>query len=383
MTMKVLCVDDDINILATIKDCLRKRFVIDTATCGEQALEMMDREGSYAVIMSDMQMPGLNGVQFLNLARQKSPDTVRIMLTGHADQRTAIDAVNQGQIFQFLDKPCSIESLALALENGIEHYRLVTAERELLEMTLNGSIQVLTEVLSLVDPYSFGRSQTMREYARQAAQALKVPFTWELELAALLSPIGFISVPPSLTQKARAGFGLTIPETEILLRVPQVSHDLLAKIPRLETVARIVLYQNKQFDGSGFPPDSVKGEEIPLESRIIKVLADLIHLESKKIPRIKAMEQLQFLTGWYDLRVLAAVIQCFDLALPTPIVPHQKALPLRFSELRPGLVLLSDVRTNDDVLIIMAGTRVSPLLLDRLKNFATLRGLKEPIYVEN
>ena len=175
---------------------------------------------------------------------------------------------------------------------------------------------------------------------------------------------------------------MTGPEKDILLRVPQVGSDLLANIPRLQTVARIVLYQGKHFDGGGFPQDAVKGEEIPVEARILKVLADLLQLEAKKAPRFKALEQLQAHTGWYDPRVFDAVAKSFDLP-PEPVVPQQKPVAVTFAALHAGQVLLSDVKTNDDVLIVTAGTRISPLLLERLKNFATVSGLKEPIYIES
>src|SRR5260221_2735282 len=131
-----------------------------------------------------MQLPGMDGVKFLPGARQKAPDTVRIMLTGNADQQTAIAAVNQGQIFQFLNKPCPPEMLALALENGIKQYRLITAERELLENTLNGCIKMLTEVLGSAEPHSFCRGEVLRGYMRSFAGHLKMTQTCDLELAA-------------------------------------------------------------------------------------------------------------------------------------------------------------------------------------------------------
>ena len=382
MSYKVLCVDDDANILTGIQRNLRKQFDIDTAVGSLAALKILETGGPFAVIVADMQMPVMNGVELLNIARQKYPDTIRVMLTGNADQRTATEAVNKGQIFRFLNKPCAPDKLAEVLNGGIKQYRLITAERELLENTLNGSVKVLMEILALADPVSFGRSQTLRDYARLVARTLQLPATWQLDLAAMLSQIGCVSVPPPLNYKARSGFGLTGPEKDILLRVPQVGSDLLANIPRLQTVARIVLYQGKHFDGGGFPQDAVKGEEIPVEARILKVLADLLQLEAKKAPRFKALEQLQAHTGWYDPRVFDAVAKSFDLP-PEPVVPQQKPVAVTFAALHAGQVLLSDVKTNDDVLIVTAGTRISPLLLERLKNFATVSGLKEPIYIES
>src|SRR6266700_2888600 len=120
MSVKVLCVDDESNVLEAYQRNLRKRFTIDTALGGEPALALIASQGPYAVIVTDMQMPGMDGVEFLMRVRQKAPDTVRLMLTGNADQKTAVEAVNKGHVFSFLSKPCPAESLEAALENALQ-----------------------------------------------------------------------------------------------------------------------------------------------------------------------------------------------------------------------------------------------------------------------
>ncbi len=102
---RILFVDDDPNILSAYQRNLRKRFPISTALNAEQGLELLQSEGPFAVIVADMQMPGTNGIQFLRKAREKAPDSVRLMLTGNADQKTAMDAVNEGHVFSILNKP--------------------------------------------------------------------------------------------------------------------------------------------------------------------------------------------------------------------------------------------------------------------------------------
>lgn len=381
MSNKILCVDDDANILTGITRNLRKQFEIDTAVGALAALKMLEKDSPYAVIVSDMQMPGMNGIEFLNIARQKCPDTVRVMLTGNADQKTATEAVNRGQIFQFLNKPCPPEKMAEVLTSGIKQYRLVTAERELLENTLNGSVKVLMEILSLSDPASFGLGQTIREQARAVATALQLQSTWELDLAALLCPIGIVSLPAELIGKARAKEHLSGAEKDAFARVPQVGHDLLSKIPRLEAVARIVLYQNKNFDGTGFPGDAVQGAEIPLESRIIRALADLAPLEAAQVPRFKALEQLRQRTGVYDPQVLEAVARCLQPE-GASVKAVRPAVAVDLAELRSGQELAANIVTIQDILIVAAGTRITPLILERLRNFASLSGLKLPILVQ-
>jgi hypothetical protein len=181
----------------------------------------------------------------------------------------------------------------------------------------------------------------------------------------------------------RRGMQLDGAEEEMLRRVPQVGADLLANIPRLESVARIVRYQEKHFDGGGVPADSLKDEQIPLESRIIKVLTDLIQLEAGTTNgKLQPMEEMRARTGWYDPTILDAAAKSFQLAPTSSSQPRTNVRARTIAELRPGDVLRSDVRTKDDILIAASGNRISPLQLERLRNFAAVMGLKEPVYIE-
>jgi response regulator RpfG family c-di-GMP phosphodiesterase len=382
MSTKILFVDDEPNVLEAYQRNLRKRFSIDTALSGYLGLKQLAQHGPYAVIVADMQMPGMNGVEFLVQAQERAPDSVRLMLTGNADQKTAVEAVNKGHVYQFLNKPCPPEMLALALDNSIRQYQLITAERELLEKTLNGSINMLTGILSSAEPFSFGRGERLRDYMRAFTRSLNMTQTWNLELAAMLSQIGYVTIPPKVLQKLRAEQDLTQAERNVLARIPEIGANLLANIPRLESVARIVLYQSKNFDGSGFPADSVVANEIPIGSRILKVLSDLLELENSGLPKSKALEQMQARTGCYDPQVLDSTFACFDIYLAAPTAFKIVTKAITFNELTIGHVLSSNVETNDGVLIVCAGTKVSQMALEKLRNFAQIQGIKQPIHVE-
>ncbi len=377
MSEIILCIDDDPNILAAYERTLRRRFTLETAEGGAEGLEKIRQKGSYAVVVADMMMPGLNGIETLAQIRKLSPDTVRIMLTGNADQQTAIDAVNQGNIFRFLTKPCPPEALALALEAGLEQYRLITAERELLEKTLSGSIKMLTEILSLVEPQIFGRSQMMRDYVRTLAPVLNITQIWELEVAAMLCQIGYVTIPVTIIQKERARLTLSPVEQQALIRIPEIGSKLLAHVPRLESVSRIVLYQNKNYDGSGFPQNSVSGEDIPMGARILRVLADFIQAEIGGVRKTEALEKMRARPGAYDPKVMEAA---FASLVQDPRL-KMSGHAVKVKELQVGQMLLSPVETLDGVLILPAGTEVSPMLLAKLNNFAELTGVKEPVYV--
>ena len=379
MSTKILFVDDDANILAGHQRKLRKDFTLDIALGGEQGLAMIQSRGPYAVIVADMQMPGMNGIEFLAKAEAKAPDTVRMMLTGNADQKTSVDAVNQGHVFRFLTKPCEAETLAQTLHAGLKQYRLITAERELLEQTLHGSVKVLTEILSMLDPQSFSRSQRLRDYMSACAQAFNITQPWELEMAASLSQIGCVTIPAGVLEKIRTNHNLSGEEHKLLGRVPEVGFTLLSKIPRLEPVANIIRYQAKNFDGSGFPKDDVAGGNIPIGARILRVLSDLLLIEGHGVTKEKALAKMRECAGRYDPTVLEFVGSAFDIFVPNAAKGYDAGRPIMFSELRVGQMLMSDVLTHDDTKIVMAGTEVTPVLLEKLRNFASLSGLKEPI----
>jgi len=290
---KILLVDDEPKLLNALQRALHKQFSIEIAVGGPAGLEILEKTPDFSVVVSDMRMPVMNGIEFLTRVKETTPDVVRMMLTGNADQETAIRAINHGNIFRFLNKPCSPEELAEALNAGIRQHQLITAERDLLENTLKGSIQVLTEILALADPLSFSHAEMIRDNVRQLALAMNLKDSWQIEVAALLSPIGFVTIPPELTLKARVGQPLSSEEKGMFRGVPAVGGRLLARIPRLEEVSKILVYQSKSFDGSGFPDDSIAGNSIPIGARILRILYDLAEFEGQGKSRSAAVEQLR------------------------------------------------------------------------------------------
>lgn len=119
---KILLVDDDPNILDGYRRSLSREFLLETAEGGQRALDLATESGPYAVVISDMRMPGMDGIQLLSRIKAVSPDTVRVMLTGNADMETAINAINEGSIFRFLNKPCSKEAMGKTLTAALVQY---------------------------------------------------------------------------------------------------------------------------------------------------------------------------------------------------------------------------------------------------------------------
>jgi len=382
---RVLFVDDDPDILALFERQFRKQFVMEVALGAAEGLAALKSGRKFGVVVSDMTMPEMNGVEFLRQARQISPDTVRLMLSGNGDQATAVAAVNEGCVFKFLSKPCHPQALAGAIEAALSQYALIVGERELLEKTLNGCVQVLLEIISLIDPQGFGSAKAFRECALAIAKVLSVERLWEIEVSAMLSLIGKVAIPPEVVLKARLGRNLTEAERMMVDRVPEIGSQLLSHVPRLENVAKIVLYSGLNFDGSGFPKDGTSGTDIPEGARILKVAYDLTRLEATGLSYEDALEKMSEQTGGYDLRVLEAAALSAVSRWATGTSPIQRqvetTLSISFRELKVGHVLISEIVTKAGMLIVAAGTTVTPTLLERLRNFSVVSGIREPITV--
>ncbi|MCW8943455.1 MAG: response regulator [Sedimenticola sp.] len=381
MAARVLFVDDEENILNGIKRQLRKQYAVETALGGPKGLELIKQSEEFAVIVSDMRMPEMDGVQFLKEARELSPHSVRLMLTGNADQQTAIDAVNQGSVFRFMTKPCPVELLIETVDAALEQHRLIKSEKELLEGTVNGSIKLLTDILSMVAPEIFGQLTELRETAREIARAMRLMSTWDIEMAAMLSKIAFVTLPPQTLARVRSHKDLEPSELMVIERLPETSSKLLANIPRLEQVARIVHYQGKNFDGSGFPKDEIGGSDIPLESRILKVLHDLHMHEERGISTSAAIRQMGARPGRYDPEVLKTV-GWFLMAMGE----EQALLPpihVLVAELTAGMVLVNPIETAEGHSLITAGQKLTDAMIQRLVNYHHLHQLKEPIKISN
>lgn len=381
MNEKVLFVDDDQNLLAACERNLHRRFPLETAAGGEAGLNKISGHGPYAVVVSDMQMPGMNGVQFLSTVKERAPDTVRIMLTGNAGLELAIKVVNEGNIFRFLTKPCPLDVLAKAVEDARAQYRLVTAEKELLNKTLNGSTKLLTDILSMLEPQSFGRAQAMREVITGVTQKLGSGDEWEIHLAAMLAPLGCVTVPAEILVRARNGSALTKVEEDMVTNMPETAARLLSNIPRLEGVAKIARYQNKLYNGQGFPKDAIKGDAIPVGARLLKILNDMIQLQTGGMTRPQALNEMQVRQGWYDPALLEAVRVFYGVSSESRENERQ-SISVDLLDLAPGMVLRSNIMTKDGLLILSSGHQINEMTLEKIHNFERLSGIKGPIFVE-
>ena len=373
---RILCVDDEEKLLNAIRRSLHKRCDIHTATSGAAGLELLQNEGPFEVVVSDMRMPGMNGAEFLREVRRMSPDTVRLLLTGFADLDTVVTAVNEGYIYRFIGKPCTGQLLYEAIQDGVKQHRLLTSQKELLEKTLKGCIKALTEVLSLAAPAAFGRATRICHLSLMLAQELEYPETWQVEVAALLSQLASITLPNETALKVYQGQKLSPVEQNMVDRMPEVTRQILDGIPRLETVMEIM--HQRDFD---FAPEEPRdgqpdGADIVPGARILRVANDLEVLQAAGETPTRCLDILRTRKQNYD----PAVLDVFErLHAKGGLDFRVRGLTVR--ELRTGQLLAEDVVLESGVMLVPAGQTITVGLLTRIQNFVRSSSVREPVWV--
>jgi CheY-like chemotaxis protein len=367
----VLCVDDEPAVLEGLSLHLRRRYQVATAPGGAAALEVLARGEPVAVIISDMRMPGMDGAAFLKAARGIAPDATRILLTGYADVDAAMSAVNEGQIFRFLTKPCPPPTLMATVESAATQNRLVTAERVLLEQTLAGSIKILTDVLALTSPLAFGRGLRIKQLAGELAGEIPPGERWELEVAATLAQLGAIALPPEVAAKIHQGDALSEAEQAMVSRVPDLTNQLLGNIPRLEGVRAILAAVARPARPA--PAAPVSADE--RAAQVLRLATEFDDLESQgKSPQL-AVDLLRASNAGYPARLLAALEAARGSAAHRMNV---REVPL--GALAVGMVFVEDVKLKNGALLVARGYQVTPGFLARVRHFDP-GTVKEPLRV--
>lgn len=377
MMDRILLVDDEANVLQGYVRNLRKHFDVSVALGGQAAIRALEEHPDFAVLITDMRMPGLSGLEVLKEAQVLAPTTVRLMLTGNSDQRTAMDAVNDGQVFRFLTKPIEPEDLRHAILAAVRQHHLQRSERVLLDQTLKGCFQVLSDVLSTWDPEAMGRAAVVRLRSLELGQELGLADLWPLEMASLLAPFGYLSLPRALADKVYRGEELSPRESAMVELVPLRAGGILGPVPRMEGVSEILRLQGRGFDGSGVPTDGPKGRELPLESRILRAISDLTYLEYERKSLPVAAGELRLHPKPYDPEILERLLTRYAHALPRP------ESPILLSDLHPGMVLSRSLLHRDGRLILLVGQPLSAVHLEILKVLSEGQDLQEPFFIRS
>ncbi|MEL6985156.1 MAG: response regulator, partial [Actinomycetota bacterium] len=345
---RLLCVDDEPELLDNIRLVLRKRFDVSTAQSGPEALAMFEDEDTlpFDAVVSDMRMPEMSGAVFLTTLRERHPEVPRLLLTGQSDLDSAIAAINDAKIFRFLTKPCAPGDLIDSIDEAVRQARLEHIERELLDRTLSGMVDMLTDVVGLVSPEASGRASTIRNFVSQLSAELGRPIEWELDLAAMLSQLGFVAMPLQEAEEE---------SPEQVERRVELAAELLIRIPRLEGVAALIRGQlapdpvRVDEDSELWTDRELNAESIRLAAGYERLVADGCSLE-------EACQQL------LAVEVPPPAFLAEAIGRLANAEKDLVDLELGVRKLQPGMILAADLHLSTGPMLAPAGVELTTAL---------------------
>jgi len=283
--IRILFVDDERNVLRSLERLfLEEEYEIFTATSGQEGLETLEQSGPFHLIVSDKQMPGENGVDFLVKAHHLAPDTVRVMMTAYADLGATLNAINRCEVYRFVVKPWNNQELVELVDECVLRYELLTSLRRGDEVIY----RTLAQTIELKDCYTRGHCGRVVDFSLAIGRrvGLSVEALTHLKHGAMLHDCGKIGVP-----EATLNFPgpLDSEQLEVVRRHPGWGADVARTAGLHQSAVNIILCHHEHFNGHGYP-SGLAGAHIPLEARIVAV-ADVYDALTSDRPYRKAMQQ--------------------------------------------------------------------------------------------
>jgi response regulator RpfG family c-di-GMP phosphodiesterase len=368
----VLLVDDEQDILDALSLQLRRDHKVLTAHDGDEALRVLAGSGPVSAVISDLRMPGMDGVELLRRVQLEYPDTIRVMHTAQSDLNAAISAINDGGVYRFLAKPVPTDELRTTVQDAVALHHRSAADRHLLDKTLKTSIQALFGCLELASPAAFARAGRIRTRVADLCQAMQLDALWEIEVAAMASQLGAVTIPPNVLTKLDKGLPCTEDEQAMVDAMPGVAVELLKGIPMLEDVLDIVrgLGEVLRHEPAARPRSPLTEAAID----VIRTAIDFENLEARGVEVESAIAVLECRDN-AAMSVLGALREVKGIKLKA----EEKVRGLKVKDLEVGMRVADDIQAVNGLVLIGRGMVVTSLLLDRLDNYARMIEIIEPV----
>ncbi len=409
----ILAVDDEDGIIKSLRRLLRTLDVkIITTTSSLEALEIVgDKNNEISLIISDQRMPNLTGVEFLEKAKSISPDTVRILLTGYADVDATINAINNGSVKYYINKPWDDDELLSRVKESLELYRISTENKRLNQLLIKQNKQLKSlnlnlkdkvdeqtaEIKSQHDKLAHSFMGTIKSFStiidlrfkdvgshsqRVASMASKICKHIGLDkkdyqdvvIASYLHDIGKMGLPDRLLAKRQSDF--TKGDWEQYKNHPVLGQICVYDVEGFGEIGMIIRSHHENFNGSGFP-DGLREEYVPLGGRIIRIanafdkLAFADGYPSSRLLKESAAYLVEKSAVFFDPDLVKKVIE-HDLAQSFAIPETSDTIVIKPHELAQDMILAEDIHTRSGMFLLPKGAKLSINMIKRINKINSL-----------
>ena len=410
----ILLVDDEAAVLSLLQDDLeRAGYTTVGVTNPLRALEEIKRR-KFSVIISDQRMPELPGLELLAHASRIQPDATRILITAVTELDTVIEAINKGEIFRFIAKPCLREEFLATVKNGVQRHELICQNAHLQSATqamneqlveLNRSLEQQVKLVAqqnaqllhlnkaLADnllhsmelcvhtmetfyPLLGNRARRVFQLCKSISQVLQLndEDARVLESSALLYDIGLVGVPRQLIRHwQETPHTLTPAEKALIEQHPILGQELTAFGSNLETVGKIIRAHHENFDGSGYP-DQLAADNIPWLARLLAVA---VAFAASPLSDFDALEKLKAKSGsLFDPEAVRIFLRAHTVA----VVPR-KERQVSLADLRPGMVMARGIHTYNGLLLVGQGQQLNATFIEKVLNHNRIQPIVETLVI--
>ncbi len=425
---KILFVDDEENILKSLKRLfIDEEIEVFTANSGGAGLDII-KKNEISVVISDQKMPEMNGVEFLARAKEISPDSIRIILTGYADINAAMDAINKGGAYRYITKPWDDTDIILLIKDSIEKYRLIKENKDLTELTkkqneelkkwntqleimvqeqtidiqkqnkklqelnehleknFKQSIEVFSGLIEMRDKTISNHSKNVASIAIQNAKAMALSDhdVNNIFVAALLHDIGKIGIPDSILAKREEEWN-EFERNEYILH-PIRGQVAIASLEGFQEIGLLIRHHHENVDGTGFP-DGLKRTAIPLGSRIIS-MADAVDRIANGNPLAKnnyqkALNEIElYLDKKYDRHIFHYLEYIISEKInEISAQDFSSELEVHPSKLVPGMIISRDIRSGSGILILAQGIILDKKIINAIQRYYEIDPPESGIFI--
>jgi response regulator RpfG family c-di-GMP phosphodiesterase len=389
----VLIVDDEEIVLAALREMLtREGYHVATAPNAAEALALL-REQPFSVVLTDQQMPGISGLEFLAQVKQFQPDATRILITGALSLATVIDAINKGEIYRFIVKPWLREELLATVKNAVQRCEMISRNATLMATTmamnaelkqanvalsqnLRRSVELCLKTMETFYPTLGSQARRVHELCRAMAEGLDLAREERevLEVSAWLHDIGLVGVSRQLIRRSEQSPATLKPaERALIQQHPVLGQELASFVHDLEDVGLVIRAHHERWDGKGFP-DKLKGDDIPWLARLLAVavaFAEDPEDGAAAIARVQGGKGKAF-----DPAAVKAFLRC----LPQASVPRRER-EVALGQLQPGMVLARGVYSRSGVLLAPDGQKLTEAFIEKINRHHRLKPIAEALLV--
>lgn len=370
MSNKILFVDDDVTLLTTMERNLSLDFDVSIAAGGDAAIEIFQRDRSYSVVFVDMQMPKRNGIQTIAALREINPDAVFVMLTGNQDQSTAIEAINEGHVFRFLNKPCEISEVKAAIEVAQKQHNLIIAERELLEGTFTGSISLMTDIIEMNGSGQIDTGR-MAESLQVLAKSAQLEIGWEEKAGARIFLVGVTMLSKSDALDFATLDPVDSTHLAIFSRICRTSASMVQKIPRLGWIADVLrtVPSTEQYSHSDDRADAA--------AALLRVVFYWNLLTCRGLSADEATTTINKIMPNMNDRLLQGLSM-----LPDNQDIHAMT-SVAIGELEEGMIMKEDIRSASGDRLVAGGRRLTAPMIENLCRMPDVSGQQVSVIVNS